>query len=119
MTDLSSIIQELEQQRNAIDRALAALREVGGSGRSTSRPPAKAIGSPRKRQMSEAGRKRIAEATRRRWAEKRAIEAASKNAGLKQPTAKKELPSKKIPSKKSKAPATAKKTVRGAPEVKA
>jgi hypothetical protein len=119
MTDLGSIIQELEQQRDAIDRALAALRGVGGSDRTTSKAAAKATSTPRKLQMSEAGRKRIAEATRRRWAAKRAIEAASKKAGLKQPTAKKELPSKKIPSKKSKAPATAKKTVRGAPEVKA
>jgi hypothetical protein len=65
--------------------------------------------------MSEAGRKRIAEATRQRWAARRAAEAASKKAGVKQPTAKKAR-SKKIPSKKSKAPATAKKTVRGAPE---
>jgi hypothetical protein len=117
MTDLGSIIQELEQERDAIDRALAALREVGGSDRTTSKATAKATSTPRKRQMSEAGRKRIAEATRRRWAAKRAIEAATKNAGLKQSTAKKAR-SKKIPLKKSKVPATAKNAVREAPEAK-
>jgi hypothetical protein len=98
MTDLSSIVHELEQQRDAIDRALAALRGVGGNGRSTNKTPAKAIGTPRKRQMSEAGRKRIAEATRQRWAAKRAMQATSHKAGLKQPTAKK-AGSKKLPSR--------------------
>jgi hypothetical protein len=67
--------------------------------------------------MSEAGRKRIAEATRQRWAAKRANEAASKKAGLKQSTTNK-VRSKKIPLK-SKPPATAKKTVRQAQEAKA
>ena len=109
MTDLSSIIHELEQQRDAIDRALAALREVGG--RSTSNATAKSIGTPRKRQMSEAGRKRIAEATRKRWAAKRAMQAISKKAGLKQGTAKK-AGSKKVVSKSKRAPA--KKTAREA-----
>jgi hypothetical protein len=68
--------------------------------------------------MSEAGRRRIAEATRQRWAAKRAAEATTKKAGLKQSPANKAR-SKKIASKKSKARATAKKTVRETPEAKA
>jgi hypothetical protein len=116
MTDLRNIIQELEQQRQAIDRALAALREVGGSGRTTSKATAPGT-TPRKRQMSEAGRRRIAEATRRRWAAKRAMEASSKKTSLKQPTAKKAA-SKKVKSK-SKRARTVKKTVRVAPEAEA
>ena len=96
MTDLSSIINELGQQRDAIDRALAALREIRGSGGIASKAAAKTLSMPRNRQMSEAGRRRIAEATRQRWAAKRAAEAASKKAGVKRPTAKKAR-SKKIP----------------------
>jgi ABC-type transporter Mla subunit MlaD len=30
-SDLSSLITQLEQQRDAIDRALSALREIGGT----------------------------------------------------------------------------------------
>ena len=108
MTDLSSIISELEQQRDAIERALAALRDVGGSSRITSNATAQSS-TPRKRQMSEAGRKRIAEATRQRWAAKRALQATSTKPGLKQPTANK-IASKKVVSR-SKRAATAKNIV--------
>jgi hypothetical protein len=77
MTDLSHIIQDLEQQLDAIDKALTALREVGGA-RATTISPTKAVGRPRKRQMSEAGRKAIGDAARRRWAaQKSASEAAN------------------------------------------
>ena len=77
MTDLTRIIQELEEQRDAIDRALTALREVGGTGRAATKSAATTVGAPRKRQMSAAGRKAISDATRQRWAAKRAAEAAA------------------------------------------
>ena len=78
-TNLTSIIADLEQQRDAIDRALAALQEVGGA---VSAAPAKRRGRPRKdaivrtgaataakkRVLSPEGRRRIIEATKRRWA---------------------------------------------------
>jgi hypothetical protein len=76
MTDLTRIIQDLEQQREAIDRALAALRDIGGSGRAAAKGAANAADAPRKRQMSAAGRKAISEATKRRWAATRAAAAA-------------------------------------------
>ena len=69
-TDLSNIITELEQQRDAIVRALEALRSFGGGTEAApatkrrGRPP----GSGRKRVLSPEGRQRIIEATKRRWA---------------------------------------------------
>ena len=68
--DLTSIIASLEQQRTAIDRALEALRGLGGqigtqpATKRRGRPP----GSGRKRVLSPEGRQRIIEATKRRWA---------------------------------------------------
>src|SRR5688572_8711393 len=72
VTDLSKIIGALEEQRNALESALAALRSVGTP--ATQRPaPAKAPhkrspASTKRRRMSEEGRRRIAEAQRKRWA---------------------------------------------------
>ena len=81
MNDLKGIITELEQQREAIDKAIAALRDAGASSPSA---------APRKRQMSEDARRRIAEATRRRWAEQRAtVKKAAAKAVTKKGTVKK------------------------------
>jgi hypothetical protein len=73
LNEIESIIAQLERQREAVDRALSALREIGGSGagapgRKRGRPPGKNKGGG----MSAEGRARIGEATRRRWALKRA-----------------------------------------------
>ncbi len=78
MSDIDSVIAQLERQRAAIDRALSALREISsGKGSAVSTP---AEGKPvNKGRLTPAGRKRIAEATKRRWAEKRAAEAAGKD----------------------------------------
>lgn len=75
MTDLSSIITQLESQRDAIDKALAALRGISGS---VTPAPVKAPSAPKKatkktRTISEEGRMRMAEAQRKRWAAKRAV----------------------------------------------
>jgi hypothetical protein len=74
MDDLSGIIADLEQQRDAIDRALAALREIGGE------QPLKRRGrSPRQSGATKApyaatdGRQRQIEAMRRYWAAKKAL----------------------------------------------
>jgi hypothetical protein len=96
LNDIENIIMQLEQQRTAIDKAIAALREVSGDiGPQSSTNKTRATKAPaRKRNISPEGRKRIAEATRRRWAAKRAAEkAASKVAG----------PAKKTRSAKKKA----------------
>ena len=74
MNDIDAVINQLEQQREAIDTAVAALRNIGGSSESGPRGAAPAQGGPRRRMLTPAGRKRIAEAARRRWAEKRAAE---------------------------------------------
>jgi hypothetical protein len=71
---LKDVISRLEQQKSAIDKALAALHEFeeGGeteSGAHTSTRPAKAVKkATKKRHISEEGRKRIADAARKRWA---------------------------------------------------
>ena len=74
-TDLSNIITELEQQRDAIVRALEALRSFGGG--TEAAPATKRRGRPpgsknaavrKKRVLSPEGRRRIIEATKRRWA---------------------------------------------------
>lgn len=82
MADLSNIISQLERQRDAIDGALAALRDISEAPASTGRRglPRKAEAdaapaAPQKRSLSPEGRKRIAEAARRRWAMKRAADA--------------------------------------------
>jgi hypothetical protein len=77
LNDISGIISQLERQRTAIDRALQALRDIEGTGE----PAPKKRG--RKRRMSAEGRARIGEATRKRWAAKRAAEAAAGQKGNK------------------------------------
>jgi len=80
VNEIQSIISRLEHQRTAIERALAALREVEGSGTPAARKQGKRGGRKRvggKRRMSPEGRARIAEATRKRWADKRAADAAA------------------------------------------
>ena len=74
---LNEVIEKLEQQREAIERALLALREVGGAAASVPVPaPATRPGrAKRKGGMTPEGRKRLSEALRKRWAAKRAASA--------------------------------------------
>jgi hypothetical protein len=75
---LKDIIQKLEYQRAAIDKALTALHEIDGTGvesesaASTSAEPASAIILARKGGMTAEGRRRLSEALKKRWAAKRA-----------------------------------------------
>lgn len=75
MSDLSTVISELEQQRAAIERAVSALREITGPRPGRPRKSAQTA-VPKKRVLSPEGRRRIIEATKRRWAAKRAAETA-------------------------------------------
>jgi hypothetical protein len=81
--NFKDIIKRLEQQKAAIDKAIAALREfdesdIAESERPKSKRLAKAVKKgAKKRVMSEEGRKRIAEASRKRWA---AVRKAAKKA---------------------------------------
>jgi len=72
--NFKDIISRLEQQKVAIDKAIAALRDFDGSGIAETETPkskyaAKAVKKAgKKRVMSEEGRKRIADASKKRWA---------------------------------------------------
>jgi hypothetical protein len=81
MDAFNDIIARLEKQKQAIERALSALLEVGGgsSAPAAPAPPAKraykrrAVKAVRKSGgISEEGRMRLAEAMKKRWAVKRA-----------------------------------------------
>jgi len=78
VNDLGKIIVQLEREKAAIERALAALREIGGG-----KPSASGPRSRRRGRLSAEGRRRIAEAARRRWAKKRAADASKKTASKK------------------------------------
>lgn len=76
---LKDIIARLEQQKDSIDRALSALREIesiGGPGGASSAAPARSAPAKRKSHMSPEGRQRLIAALKRRWAAKRAAESA-------------------------------------------
>jgi hypothetical protein len=105
MNGIQEVISKLEAQRSAIERALAALHDVDGTGESPSRrrpgrPKAAVAAEPsqpaqeaRKRgRVTPEGRKRLAEAMKRRWAVKRAASAAKKSLAKKKVTAKKTAP---------------------------
>lgn len=73
------VISQLQKQKSAIERAIAALQDVSEEPESPKKQaPANAR---RKRTLSAEARKRIAEAQRQRWAA--AKKAASKSAGKK------------------------------------
>jgi hypothetical protein len=72
---LNGIITQLERQKTAVERALAALRSIEGTETPASTPsssgPAK-----RKGGMTPEGRKRLSAALRKRWAAKKAAKGA-------------------------------------------
>jgi hypothetical protein len=80
MDALNDIISRLENQKQAIEKALSALREVGGA---PSAAPAKRAYKHRAVKksggISAEGRKRLAEAMKKRWALKRAGSAVKKS----------------------------------------
>ena len=78
MDEINRIIERLERQRTAIDRALDALRDIATETASEPARRAPATKKSRKRRLSPEGRARIAEAARKRWAEKRAGQGGAK-----------------------------------------
>ena len=83
MKDIPRIIEDLKQQRDAIERAIAALNEIVGTGSAAATAQAKPQSqgrktAPRKRGgLTPEGRERLAAAMRKRWAAKRAAEGAA------------------------------------------
>jgi hypothetical protein len=88
MDEIKSIIDRLERQGKAIEKAIAALRELDGQDSpvitvaSTPVAPVTESLPGRKGNISEDGRRRISEALKARWAAKRAAAASSKKRGL-------------------------------------
>jgi len=77
VNEIQSIIARLEQRRSDIDRAISALREVEGIEPAQTKPVAPSAVNPSKQHhMSAAARRRIGAATKKRWAAKRAGQAA-------------------------------------------
>lgn len=81
---LNEVIKTLEQQRKAIERALAALRDVDGSEGASemeeTAPSTTKRKAVKKGGMTPEGRRRLSEALRKRWAAKRAGTAPAPNA---------------------------------------
>ena len=76
---LNEVIKKLEQQRAGIERALAALRDIEGTGLETAAPASAPRGrrkAKRKGGMTPEGRRRLSEALKARWAAKKASAAA-------------------------------------------
>jgi len=76
---LNDVIQKLERQRVAIERALSALREIEGPGRDgAAAPAARGRRGRRKGGITAEGRRRLSEALKARWAAKKAGSSAAK-----------------------------------------
>ena len=82
MSQIANVISELEHQKDAIDRALSALRAIGTSEPAPGATNNSAGVSRGKRRLSAEGRRNIIAAVKKRWAEKRAAQdgTASKKA---------------------------------------
>lgn len=117
MDAFNDIIATLEKQKQAIETALSALREVDGTASAPAQTPVKRTYTRRAVKksggISEAGRKRLADAMKKRWAAKRAATAVKKQARKKAPAKKavaKKAVAKKAVAKKAAAKTAATKT---------
>jgi hypothetical protein len=72
---LNDVVKQLEGQRAAIEKALAALRELESPGIAPADSPRRGRPPKRKGGMTPAGRKRLSEALKARWAAKKAASA--------------------------------------------
>jgi hypothetical protein len=75
VNNVNNIIDQLEKQRSAIDRAISALREIAEPSGTAATAAAPGQTQPGRR-LSPEGRKRIIAGTKKRWAAKRAAQAA-------------------------------------------
>lgn len=79
LNDIQNIISQLEQQRTAIERAIAALRDIDVPAPAQRGRPGRKPGKTAKRtHISDEGRARLAEAMRKRWVAKRSGSVAKK-----------------------------------------
>jgi hypothetical protein len=80
--NFTEVISKLEQQKEAIDKAIDILREFDSDAPTEQAKATKTAAKKvaKKRMMSEEGRKRIAEATRKRWAAVRKVAKQAKKA---------------------------------------
>ena len=76
MEDIKRIISELEAQKAAIERAIAALRDIAAPASTPKKKSVRSVSTAsstkQKPRLSPEGRQRIIDATRKRWAAKRA-----------------------------------------------
>jgi hypothetical protein len=80
-TLLAAALEGLELQKKRIEEQIAQVRSLlAGRRPKTAAVTAPAAKAPRKRQLSEAARKRIAAAQKRRWAEYRKKSSAKQDA---------------------------------------
>jgi hypothetical protein len=93
LSQIADVISELEHQKDAIDRALSALRAIGTSGPKLGSANNSGGMSRGKRRLSAEGRRNIIAALKKRWAEKRAAQdsTASKKAAPAKKTKKRVL----------------------------
>jgi hypothetical protein len=72
--EIQNIIQQLQKRISSLDRAVAALKEVGGQGTSTTSDSSMTTARAKRRGhgLTPEGRERIAEAMRQRWAARKA-----------------------------------------------
>jgi hypothetical protein len=74
--DIQTLVAELTKERDRIERAIAALSDIGTPARRPGRPVGSGAGKStggrtRRRHMSPAARKRISEMMKKRWAERK------------------------------------------------
>ena len=81
MSDIAAVISQLETQREAIQRALEALRGISGSSSLSSAKGKAPRSRSRKRHLSPEGRARIIAATKKRWAAQKAAQGRNAKAG--------------------------------------
>jgi hypothetical protein len=81
---LNGIIAQLERQKTAIERALAALRDIDGTAETTPAPTLTDV-VKRKGGMTPARRRRLSEALKKRWAAKKAATGAPAAASPQKP----------------------------------
>jgi len=80
LSDVQDIISQLEQQRDAIERAIAALRDITPAQSAVVQRVDKAPSAAERGtrgHITPAGRRKLAEAMKRRWAAKRTAQRAS------------------------------------------
>jgi hypothetical protein len=90
VNNVNNIIDQLEKQRSAIDRAISALREVGEPATIAPNTTARDQ-TQRGRHLSPEGRRRIIAATKKRWAAERAAKATQGRPKAASPLAKRTM----------------------------